>query len=92
MESANPLLLGAQCQFPLWSQVKAEHVVPAITQSLDELEKQLQELEDNISAKMSTNQSPAISLSDVVQPLERLTDPIGRMWGVVNHLKVVDVI
>ena len=64
--------------FPLFDEVKAEHVVPGITQLLDELNAELDELEKKVQP----------TWSGLVEPLERLTDRLSLAWGTVSHLKV----
>lgn len=66
--------------FPLFDQVKAEHVVPGITKLLEELNADLDELEKTVQATWSS----------LVDPLERLTDRISRAWSTVSHLKVLE--
>lgn len=64
--------------FPLFDEVKAEHVVPGITQLLDELNAELDELEQKVQPTWTR----------LVEPLERLTDRLSLAWGTVSHLKV----
>ena len=64
--------------FPLFDEVTAEHVVPGITQLLDELNAELDELEKKVQP----------TWSGLVEPLERLTDRLSLAWGTVSHLKV----
>ena len=76
--AANPLLTTG---LPLWSQIKAEHVEPAIGSLLDTLESDVSALEKTLAGE-------SYSWS-VVTELERKTDPLGRAWGTVSHLKGV---
>jgi oligopeptidase A len=64
--------------FPLFDEVKVEHVVPGITQLLDELNAELDELEKKVQP----------TWNGLVEPLERLTDRLSLAWGTVSHLKV----
>ena len=64
--------------FPLFDEVKAEDVVPGITQLLDDLNAQLDDLEKKVEP----------TWSGLVEPLERLTDRLSLAWGTVSHLKV----
>ncbi|CAL5226728.1 g9581 [Coccomyxa viridis] len=75
--TANPLL--ADSPFPLFDEVKAEHVVPGITQLLDELNAELDELEKKVEP----------TWHGLVEPVERLTDRLSLAWGTVSHLKAV---
>ena len=65
--------------FPLFDEVKAEHVVPGITQLLDELNAELDELEKKVEP----------TWHGLVEPVERLTDRLSLAWGTVSHLKVI---
>ena len=53
-------------------------MVPGITQLLDELNAELDELEKKVQP----------TWSGLVEPLERLTDRLSLAWGTVSHLKV----
>ena len=64
--------------FPLFDEVKAEDVVPGITQLLDDLNATLDDLEKKVEP----------TWSGLVEPLERLTDRLSLAWGTVSHLKV----
>ena len=68
--------------FPRFDAVSAEHVVPGIRSLLEQLDSDITTLE----AKLSSSGSSA-TYQDVVVPLERVSDALGRTWGVVSHLK-----
>ena len=70
----NPLLIGKG--LPPFDAIKPEHVVPGITQLLQELEQDLATLEANVQPTWSS----------LVEPLDRLSDRIGWSWGIVGHL------
>lgn len=70
----NPLLAGKG--LPPFDAIKPEHVVPAITQLLAELDEELARLEARV----------APTWSGLVEPLDRLTERLNWSWGVVNHL------
>ena len=53
-------------------------MVPGITQLLDELNAELDELEKRVQP----------TWNGLVEPLERLTDRLSLAWGTVSHLKV----
>ena len=65
--------------FPLWDQVKAEHVKPGILHIIGELNDELTELEKNVKP----------TWDGLIEPLERISDRISRAWGTVSHLKAV---
>lgn len=70
----NPLLL---CEgLPPFDQIEAEHVLPAITQLLTELEQDLQTLEANVQP----------TWRGLVEPLEQLGDRLSWSWGIIGHL------
>lgn len=75
--SANALLQDTP--FPLFDQVKAEHVMPGIIKLIEDLNAELDELEKTVQPTWSS----------LVEPLERLTDSISRAWSTVSHLKVL---
>lgn len=56
----------------------AEHVKPGILHIIQDLEKELTTLEENVKP----------TWKDLVEPLERISDRISRAWGTVSHLKV----
>ncbi len=70
----NPLLAGSG--LPRFPDIKPEHVVPAFNQLLPELEQQLSKLESEVKP----------TWSDLVEPLEKITERLNWSWGVVNHL------
>ncbi len=75
---SNPLLI---CQgIPPYADIQADHVQPAITQLLAELETELGELETQLS------QADQITWEELVPPLEKISDRIGWSWGVIEHL------
>lgn len=70
----NPLLL---CEgLPPFDQIEAEHVLPAITQLLTELESDLQTLEADVQP----------TWTGLVEPLEQLGDRLSWSWGIIGHL------
>ena len=72
--SDNPLLVGKG--LPPFEQIKAEHVVPGITQLLDELDTELTSLEQNIQP----------TWTGLVEPLQHLEERLTWSWGIVGHL------
>jgi len=77
---SNPLLASAP--LPLFSQIKPEHVEPAITELLAECRQQL----DSV---VSQAQKTAPSWNNLVVPLEEQDDRLGKAWSPVGHLHAV---
>ena len=70
----NPLLIGKG--LPPFNEIKAEQVVPAITQLLQELDEGIDQLEKNVTP----------TWSGLVEPLTELEERLGWSWGIVGHL------
>ena len=70
----NPLLIGKG--LPPFEAIKPEHVVPAMTQLLAELEEELSQLEAEV----------APTWSGLVEPLDRIRDRFSWSWRVLGHL------
>jgi oligopeptidase A len=73
----NPLLIGKG--LPPFDKIKAEQVVPAITQLLKELESEVSKLEENVTP----------TWSGLVEPLTVIEERLGWSWGIVGHLMSV---
>jgi oligopeptidase A len=73
----NPLLIGKG--LPPFDQIRAEQVVPAITQLLQELDEGVSKLEKNVTP----------TWSGVVEPLTQLEEGLSWSWGIVGHLMSV---
>ncbi|MEO1559334.1 MAG: M3 family metallopeptidase, partial [Cyanobacteria bacterium J06632_19] len=72
--SDNPLL---KCSgLPPFTEVKPEHVEPALNHLISELNEELTQLEANVKP----------TWDDLVEPLERLTERLTWSWGIVSHL------
>ena len=80
--TSNPLMV--QDVFPRYSEVKAEHVVPGIKAILAESDKALTELEADLEKR-----NYDIPAGELLPRLEKMTDHLGRSWGIVQHLKAV---
>lgn len=80
--TTNPLL--ASGDFPLYDQVTAEHVAPGMKMLIGEAEAALAALEVRL-----VKDKYEIKCTEFLSELERMSDRIGRAWGVVNHLKAV---
>lgn len=63
----------------MYDAVLPEHVVPGIRSLLEQLHKELDDLEANVQP----------TWEGCVDPLERIVDRISRAWGTVSHLKAV---
>lgn len=72
--SNNPLLKGKG--LPPFEDIKPEHVVPAITQLLSDLESEVAQLEKSVET----------TWSGLVEPLEKITERLSWSWGIINHL------
>ena len=66
----NPLLIGKG--LPPFDQVKAEQVVPAMTQILEELEQEVTKLENNVTP----------TWEGLVEPLTAIEERLGWTWGI----------
>jgi oligopeptidase A len=72
--TTNPLLIGKG--LPPFAEIKSEHVVPAMTQLLTEIDQELATLEAKITP----------TWSGLVEPLDRLGERITWSWGIIGHL------
>jgi oligopeptidase A len=70
----NPLLIGQG--LPPFAAIQPEHVVPAMTQLLAELEQELTQLEAEVQPVWSK----------LVEPLQQIGDRLEWSWGIVSHL------
>jgi len=77
----NPLL--SKSKLPLFTEIKASDVQPAIEFNLNELSKNFESFES-----MVEKASPP-SYPQVIEDLEKLQFPLARSWGVVSHLMSV---
>ena len=74
----NPLLSNAK--LPLFSQIKPEHVEPAITQLLDEARAVV---EQHLLA------TTKYTWENLIEPLENAEDKLNKAWSPVSHLNSV---
>ncbi len=74
----NPFL--EQSGLPAFSQIKAEHVEPAIDQLLTDNRRRIAALLDDVEAP---------SWDNLVEPIEEYEDRLGRAWSPVSHLNSV---
>jgi oligopeptidase A len=70
----NPLLLGHG--LPPFDQIQPEHVVPALTQLLEELETSFTQLEQSVQP----------TWEGLVDPLQTIEERLRWSWGIVGHL------
>ena len=75
----NPLLAMGH-DLPDYSQIKAEHIEPAISVLLEQATTAL-----NHAAKLPDQPT----WENLIAPLEQANEALGRAWGVVNHLTSV---
>ncbi len=61
---------------PRFSEITPDQVVPGITYLLNRLETELDAFEESVKP----------SWEGLVEPLERLCEPLGRAWGTIGHL------
>jgi oligopeptidase A len=74
----NPLL---NLQFPIpFDRIRPEHVVPAIDELIEDARQGVEDL---------TAQTAAPDFENTMRPLDRLTEPLDRVMGVVKHLESV---
>ena len=73
----NPLLIGKG--LPPFNKIKAEHVVPAMTQILEELDERVSKLEEDVTP----------TWSGLVEPLTEIEERLNWSWGIVGHLMSV---
>ena len=73
----NPLLIGTG--LPPFNEIKAEHMAPAMTQILQELDEEISKLEKNVTP----------TWSGLVEPLTELEERLSWSWGIVGHLMSV---
>jgi len=72
--TTNPLLIGKG--LPPFDKIKPEDVEPAITELLQKLTEQLNNLETNLTP----------TWSDLVEPLTQIQERLNWSWGIVGHL------
>ncbi len=70
----NPLLAGGG--LPRFDQIEPEHIVPAVRHVLAEVERELVNLENNLTP----------TWSGLMEPLEQLDRPFEYAWSPVKHL------
>lgn len=73
----NPLLIGQG--LPPFEKIKSEHVIPAMTQLLGELDSELTNLENSLTP----------TWSGLVEPLTHIEERLNWSWGIVGHLMSV---
>jgi len=74
----NPLLEFED--LPPFSQIKPEHIHPAIDQLLTQSQQQIDQL---------VTLNTAVSWENFIQPLEDIQDRINRVWSPISHLNAV---
>lgn len=74
----NPLLTNPT--LPLFSQIKPEHIEPAITQLLDEA---------RATVKQQLQATTQYTWKNLVEPLENAEDRLNKAWSPVSHMNSV---
>ncbi|MEZ8631805.1 oligopeptidase A [Vibrio lentus] len=75
---SNPLLTFTD--LPPFSQIKPEHVKPAVEQVIEECRNKIEQV-------LEGNTSP--SWGNLVAPIEEVDDRLGRIWSPVSHMNSV---
>jgi oligopeptidase A len=75
---SNPLL--AHTELPLFSQIKPEHVVPAIDQLLAEA---------RATVESCLNATDRYTWKNLIEPIENAEDRLGKAWSPVSHMNSV---
>ncbi|HIK56662.1 MAG TPA: M3 family metallopeptidase [Synechococcales cyanobacterium M55_K2018_004] len=70
----NPLLIGKG--LPPFDQIQPGHVIPAMTQLLEEVNAQLTQLESHVHP----------TWEGLVEPVEAVAERVSWSWSIVNHL------
>ncbi len=70
----NPLLIGKG--LPPFDKITPDHVIPAMTELLQELETKLKDLETNVKP----------TWEGLVEPLTEIEEKFSWSWGIVGHL------
>lgn len=73
----NPLLQDPV--LPLFSDIRAEHVEPALTRLLDDCREHLQQV-------LAANESGPVTWNSLVQPLQEQDNVLNKAWSPVSHL------
>ena len=73
----NPLLI--QSALPLFSQIKPEHVVPAVKQAIEHCREVIEQV---------VNQEH-YTWDNLIQPIDEADDKFSRVWSPVSHLNSV---
>ena len=83
-QAGNPLIQSLSAPLPAWDEISAAHVKPGIGALIEEAERELSTVEANLEAH-----GYDVPANKLIGDLERLTDRLGRGWGIVGHLKSV---
>ncbi|MDQ6992895.1 MAG: M3 family metallopeptidase [Mariprofundus sp.] len=78
-QASNPLIQSIDSELPLFSQIKPEHVLPALDYVLSQAHQVVDQL--------TTIEQP--SWQSLMLPLEGVDEMLGRVWGPVTHLNAV---
>ncbi|CAI9115553.1 OLC1v1016477C1 [Oldenlandia corymbosa var. corymbosa] len=75
----NPLF--KDFQFPPYDEIRPDHICPGITALLNQLEPKLELLESVVKEEQTWEK--------LVEPLEKIIDQLGLVWGALSHLQMV---
>ncbi|WP_434939473.1 oligopeptidase A [Shewanella sp. HL-SH8] len=75
---SNPLLSGTE--LPLFSQIKTEHIKPAVEQAIENCRNSI----DELLAKNSL-----YTWDNLIAPLEEVDDELSKVWSPVSHMNSV---
>ncbi|UCX03167.1 oligopeptidase A [Shewanella glacialimarina] len=75
---SNPLLSGTE--LPLFSQIKTEHIKPAVEQAIENCRNSI----DQLLAKNSL-----YTWDNLIAPLEEVDDELSKVWSPVSHMNSV---
>lgn len=82
--SVNPLLVSG-LQFPLWDQIKPEHVAPAVKQLIAEETASLQLLEQDLSRALAAGE---VTFNKLFGPFTQIRLRLDSVYGQIDHLSV----
>lgn len=82
--SINPLLVP-NLQFPLWDQIKPEHVKPAVNQLIAEESASLDLLEQDLSRALAAGN---VTYNTLFGPFTQIRLRLDSVYGQIDHLSV----
>lgn len=79
--TANPLL--QQEALPKFASIEPADLTPAVTELLEKMEKEFQNLEEKLA------KADSVDYEEVLPEVERIQFPLGYVWGIAGHLNGV---